>query len=68
MSRATAVPTFEEGVKLWKQNPNDDSQYRYFKYHLMVKYLLETERLTVDEVFQRAFDEKELAAKVFKSL
>jgi len=59
---------FEEGAKLWKENPNDDSQYRYFKYHLMVKYLLETERLTVDEVFQRAFDEKELAAKVFKSL
>lgn len=60
--------TFEEGMKLWKETPNDDSQYRYFKYHLMVKYLLETERLTVDEVFQRAFDEKELAARVFKSL
>jgi hypothetical protein len=60
--------TFHEGVKLWKENPNDDSQYRYFKYHLMVKYLLETERLTVDEVFQGAFDEKELAAKVFKTL
>lgn len=60
--------TFEEGVKLWKENPNDDSKYRYFKYTQMVKYLLETEKLTIEEVFARTFDEKELEAKVFKSL
>jgi hypothetical protein len=60
--------TFQEGVKLWKENPSDDSKYKYFKYQLMVKYLLEEERLTIDEVFQRTFDERELAARVFKRL
>lgn len=60
--------TYEEGVKLWKENPNGDSKYRYFKYHLMVKYLLETEKLTIDNVFNRDFDEKDLTAKVFSSL
>jgi hypothetical protein len=60
--------TFEEGVKRWKENPNNDSKYRYFKYTQMVKYLLETEKLTIEEVFAGTFDEKELEAKVFKSL
>ncbi|HSK72445.1 MAG TPA: hypothetical protein VK892_12150 [Pyrinomonadaceae bacterium] len=60
--------TFEEGVKLWKENPNDDSKYRYFKYHLRIKYLLETEKLTIDDVFNQDFDERDLDAKVFSSL
>jgi hypothetical protein len=60
--------TFEEGIRRWKENPNDDSKYRYFKYYLRVKYLLETEKLTIDEIFNRDFDERELDAKVFNSL
>ena len=60
--------TFEEGVRRWKENPSDDSKYSYFKYTLRVKYLLETENLTIDEVFKRDFDEKELDAKVFNSI
>ena len=60
--------TYEEGVKLWKENPNVDSAYRYFKYHMMVKYLLETEKLSIEDVFKSDFDMKDLEAKVFKSL
>jgi hypothetical protein len=60
--------TFAEGVRLWKENPYDDTKYRYFKYHLMVKYLLEIEKLTIEDVFSRDFDPKELEAKVFRSL
>lgn len=60
--------SFEEGVNLWKTNPNEDSKYRYFKYHLMVKYLLETEKLSIEDVFARDFDLKDLEAKVFKNL
>jgi hypothetical protein len=60
--------TLEEGVKLWKENPNDDSKYKYIKYHLMVKYLLETENLSIEEVFNRDIDIKDLERKVFRSL
>lgn len=60
--------TYEEGVELWKENPNDDSKYRYFKYHMMVKYLLETEKLSIEDVFNRDFDIRDLGAKVFRNL
>jgi len=60
--------TYEEGVQLWKENPNDDSKYKYFKYHMMVKYLLETEKLSIKDVFNRDFDIRDLGAKVFRTL
>ncbi len=60
--------TYEEGVKLWKENPGEDSKYRYFKYHMIVKYLLESEKLSIEEVFNRDFDMKDLEAKVFRGL
>ncbi len=56
---------FEEGVKLWKENPDDDS---YFKYHQMVKYLLDDEKISVEELFSKNFDEKDLSAKVFAKI
>jgi hypothetical protein len=34
----------------------------------MVKYLLETENLSIEEVFSRDFDLRDLEAKVFKTL
>ena len=58
--------TFEKGLQLWMENPNDDSKYAYFKYHQMVKYLLDVEKISVEELFNRDFDEKELEAKVFE--
>lgn len=60
--------TYDEGVRLWKENPLDDSKYRYFKFHLMVKYLLEVEKLSIEDVFSRDFDTKDLEARVFRSL
>jgi hypothetical protein len=58
--------SFEEGVKRWKANPNNSSTYAYFKYHQMVKYLLDNEKISVEELFTRNFDEKELEAKVYE--
>ena len=60
--------TFEDGVKLWQEAPNDDSKYAYFKYHQMVKYLLDDEKISVEELFDRDFDRKELEAKVFAKI
>ena len=60
--------SFEEGVKLWKENQHDDSKYSYFKYHQMVKYLLDDEKISVEELFNKSFDEKKIAAKVFINL
>lgn len=60
--------TFGEGLKLWKENPNADSNYRYFKYHMMVKYLLETEGLSIEDVLNRDFDMKDLEDRVLRSL
>ena len=63
----TTIP-FEEGVRLWRENPNDDTAYRYIKYQAMVQYLLEKGKISVDELFTRSFDEKDIAAKTFASL
>jgi hypothetical protein len=58
----------EEGIRLWSENPADDTGYRFTKYHAMVKFLLETEHLTVDQLFTQDFDEKEVAAKTFANI
>jgi hypothetical protein len=55
-------------VRRWKENPQDESKYAYFKYHQMVKYLLEEEKISVEELFNRSFDQKELEAKVFAKI
>jgi hypothetical protein len=60
--------SYEEGVRLWKENPHDDAKYRYFKYQMMVKYLLETEKLSIEDVFNRDFDTADLETRVFSSL
>jgi hypothetical protein len=57
--------SFEEGVRRWKENPNDESRYAYFKYHQMVKYLLDVEKISVEELFNESFDKKKLEAKVY---
>jgi len=60
--------SFADGVQLWKENPADDSKYAYFKYHQMVKYLLDDEKISVEDLFNRDFDLKELEAKVFEKI
>jgi len=58
----------ETGVKMWKANPQNDTGYQYFKYYRLVKYLLDTEKLSVEEVFSRDFDRSALEAKVLNTL
>lgn len=60
--------TLDEGVRRWRANPTDDTGYRYIKYHLMVKHLLENENLTVDDLFTRPLDETQTAEKTFAAL
>lgn len=59
---------YETGVRLWKANPNDGTGYLYFKYYMAVKYLLETEKLSVEELFTRDIDLPTLEAKVLSTL
>ena len=58
----------DSGVRLWKANPNDGTGYLYFKYYMLVKYLLETEKLTVEELFTHEIDTAALEAKVLSTL
>src|SRR4030095_1481368 len=58
----------EEGIRLWRENPSDDTGYRYIKYHLMVKHLLEDEKMSVDDLFTNSLDEAEISARTFSSL
>jgi hypothetical protein len=60
--------SFEEGKRRWKENPHDHSKYAYFKYHQMVKYLLDEEKISVEELFRRDFDAKELEARVYAKI
>jgi hypothetical protein len=55
--------TFNEGMALWRSDPDEDLSYRYFKYHMMVKYLIENEGLSVEELFSKRLDEKDVTAK-----
>lgn len=59
---------FEEGTRRWKENSDNDSTYLYFKYHQMVRYLLDDEKISVNEIFTKDFDEKGVSAKVFAKI
>lgn len=59
---------YESGVKLWKANPNDGTGYQYFKYYLTVKYLLETDKVTAEDLFNRDIDPGQVEQKVFSTL
>jgi hypothetical protein len=59
---------FETGVRMWKATPNDDTGYQYFKDYMIVRYLLEHEKVSVGDLFTRDFDVKLLAAAVLKTL
>lgn len=60
--------TLDEGIRLWRENPSNDTGYRYIKYHLMVKHLLENEKIAVDDLFVRSLDEDAIAARTFDAL
>src|SRR6185503_15919560 len=42
--------SLDEGLRLWSENPADDIGYRYTKYHAMIKYLIENEHMSIDDV------------------
>jgi hypothetical protein len=58
----------EEGIRRWRENPEDDTNYRYIKYQLMVQHLLEREGVTVDDLFNKRWDENALAERTFAAL
>ena len=57
--------TLEEGIRRWRENPSDDTGYRYIKYHLMVKQLIENEGMSVDDLFTQSLDESAIAGRTF---
>lgn len=58
----------EDGVRMWKGNPKDGTGYQYFKYYMLVKYLLEQEKISVDDLFNRDFDVAALEERVLSTL
>jgi len=62
IARESTIP-LDEGMRRWRENPGDDSGYRYTKYHAMVKYMLERRGLTVDDLFTSKLNETEVAAE-----
>ncbi len=56
---------YETGVKMWKANPGDGAGYQYFKYYMLVKYLLEHDKLSVEELFNREIDVGSLEAECY---
>jgi len=58
----------DTGVRMWKARPNDDTGYQYFKYYMIVRYLLEHEKVSVDDLLTRDFDVTALADAVLKTL
>jgi len=53
---------------MWKANPHDSTAYRYFKYYMLVRYVLEHDKLGVDALVDRDFDMQSLEARVLDSL
>jgi hypothetical protein len=56
----------EVGMKRWRENPNDDSTYDYFKYYMMVSYLLDVEKVSVGDLFDGSYDTRDLESKVLR--
>jgi hypothetical protein len=58
----------ETGRRMWKANPHDGTGYQYFKYYMLVRYLLEHDKLGVDALVDRDFDLPSLERRVLDSL
>lgn len=59
---------YASGANMWKANPHNDRGYQYFKYYMLVKYLLDHDKLTVEELFTRDVNRADLEAKVLATL
>ena len=60
--------TRDEGIARWRENQSNDQSYNYIRDRLMVEYLLEKEKISVDDLFGKSFDESEVAARTFEGL
>ena len=58
----------ETGLRMWKANPRDGTGYQYFKYYMLVRYLLERDNIGVDALVNRDFDLPSLEERVLDSL
>jgi hypothetical protein len=56
------------GVEMWKARPDNATGYQYFKHYMLVKYLLERDRITIDDLFNRDIDVERLEDVVLKSI
>ena len=63
-----ATLDYETGLRMWKANPRDGTGYQYFKYYMLVRYLLEHDKLSVDALVDRDFDLPSLEQRVLDSL
>jgi hypothetical protein len=59
---------YATGANMWKANPQNDRGYQYFKYYMLVKYLMDHDKLTVNDLFTRDFNRADLEAKVLATL
>jgi len=59
---------YATGANLWKANPQNDRGYQYFKYYMLVKYLLDHDKLTGDDLFTRDINRVDLETKVLATL
>jgi hypothetical protein len=56
---------YEEGKRLIRDRRDSQSPaFRYFEFYRMVKYLLDIEHRSLDELISTSFDEDEVRAKV----
>jgi hypothetical protein len=58
----------EVGVRMWKANPSDATGYRYFKDYMLVSYLLDHDKVSVEELLHRDHDVRSLERRVLASL
>jgi hypothetical protein len=63
-----ATLDYETGRRMWKANPRDGTGYQYFKYYMLVRYVLEHDKLGVDGLVDRDFDMQSLEQRVLDSL
>jgi len=57
----------ETGLRMWRANPRDATGYQYFKYYMLVRYLLDHDRIGVDALVDRDFDVQSLERRVLDS-
>jgi len=59
---------YERGVRMWKARPADATGYRYFKDYMLVKYLIDVRKMSVDDLFTRDVDVESLEREVLAGL